>query len=91
MSAKRSEVTPQRRYLVVVKTLSAFKPGNIRLVNLGNSCNVDLRLPRSLAQCSHREMHAPLSSKAATEYPHGLHLGLTSPLGCVIHGLPPDS
>ena len=86
LSAKRSEVTPQRRYLVVVKILSAFKPGDIRLVNLGSSGNVDLRLARSLAQCSHREMHPSLGSKAATEYPHGFHLGLTSPWCCVIHG-----
>src|SRR3990170_6775363 len=57
LSAKRREVTPQRRYLVVVKILSAFKPGNVRLVDLRSSGNVDLRLPRSLAQRPHREMH----------------------------------
>ncbi len=91
VAAKRREVPPQRRYLVVVKILLAFKSGNVRLVDLRSSRNIDLGLPRSLAQGSHREMHPSLGSKATTEHPHRRHLGLTSPLHRMIHGFAPDS
>ncbi len=89
--AQRRYVPLKGRYLAVAKLLSAFESRNVCLVHLRLGSDFNLCLSGRLAQRSHREAHATLGSKAASEHAYGLRLRRKMSLCQNAHVRPPVS